>query len=54
MDLDKLFEDFWYEYQGSLEFEKLWKDTVNDSQRYGLIAIDFVKWLIKKGYVNKE
>ena len=53
MDLNKLFEEFWYEYQGSLEFEKLWKDTVNDSQRYGFIATDFVEWLMKNWHIKE-
>ncbi len=53
MDLNKLFEEFWYEYQSTVNFGKLWTD-INDSQRYALIAADFVRWLIEKGIIKER
>jgi len=48
----KLFEEFWMDYQRSVEFTKLWGD-VTEYQRFGFIAEDFVKWLINKGHIRK-
>lgn len=51
---NKLFEEFWYDYMNTTEFAKLWNDDINDSQRYGFIAEDFINWLIKKNFIKEN
>jgi len=54
MNYRELFDEFWYDYMNTGDFEKLWIEDINDSQRYAIIASEFVKWLTKKGHIVEK
>jgi len=46
MDHEKLFEEFYYNYQRTTEFSLAMNQELSDYDRYKLIATNFSKWLI--------
>lgn len=50
IDYEKLFMQFYIEYQATGDFQKIW-ERERDCDKYAKISSDFIKWLLGNGFL---